>query len=232
VSGERVWGGKRLLAAERDKRAGSVVAEEPCLAPRRTASHVICATAILVIQQPRSAYLGTLQSHLVWSRQVLDGHKRLPTLRPDPAVRSSASQIEPDQTQDISFTESPLRAQQVTMVVQVIESRYTVDYDVLVAHLESIFKPRPYEIIVRAPKSNESTLLTQALQLPDEGEKWKVNVPRELTRVGQSNSSGNGSCSKGSLISIGRAARSAETVQAGPYRYLPQSWPRLSYLAS
>lgn len=51
------------------------------------------------------------------------------------------------------------------MVVQVIESRYTVDYDVLAAHLKSIFEPRPFEII-----------------LPDEGEKWKVKVPRELTR--------------------------------------------------
>ena len=50
------------------------------------------------------------------------------------------------------------------MVVQVIESRYTVDYDVLVVYLKSIFEPNPFEIIVCAFKeSNESALLTQAL---------------------------------------------------------------------
>ncbi|KAF2682037.1 hypothetical protein K458DRAFT_419983 [Lentithecium fluviatile CBS 122367] len=51
------------------------------------------------------------------------------------------------------------------MVVQVIESRYTVDFDVLTAHLKSIYDPEPFEVIP-----------------PDEGEKWKIKVPRELTR--------------------------------------------------
>jgi hypothetical protein len=34
------------------------------------------------------------------------------------------------------------------MVVQVIESRYTVDFDVLTAHLKSIYDPEPFEVIV------------------------------------------------------------------------------------
>ncbi|KAF1927265.1 uncharacterized protein M421DRAFT_422114 [Didymella exigua CBS 183.55] len=51
------------------------------------------------------------------------------------------------------------------MITQVIESRYTVEYDVLVAFLSSMFEQATYEIVV-----------------PDEGEKWKVKVPRELTR--------------------------------------------------
>ncbi|EMD91848.1 hypothetical protein COCC4DRAFT_33488 [Bipolaris maydis ATCC 48331] len=51
------------------------------------------------------------------------------------------------------------------MVIQVIESRYTVEYDVLVDFLTSMFGASSYEIVV-----------------PDEGEKWKIKVPRELTR--------------------------------------------------
>jgi hypothetical protein len=75
------------------------------------------------------------------------------------------------------------------MVVQVIESRYTVDYDILTTHLISIFESRPFEIIVCAPPERRmiGMLLTRASQLPDEGEKWKVNVPWELTRVSQHN---------------------------------------------
>jgi hypothetical protein len=35
------------------------------------------------------------------------------------------------------------------MITQVIESRYTVEYDVLVAFLSSMFGPATYEIVVR-----------------------------------------------------------------------------------
>ena len=38
------------------------------------------------------------------------------------------------------------------MVVQVIESRYTVDYDVLSAYLEALFEPDTFEIIVCTEK--------------------------------------------------------------------------------
>jgi len=72
------------------------------------------------------------------------------------------------------------------MVIQIIESRYTVEYDVLVAFLSSIFAPSLYDIVVRMclPEySLQRVLLINHQQIPDEGEKWKVNVPRELTRV-------------------------------------------------
>lgn len=51
------------------------------------------------------------------------------------------------------------------MIVQVIEGRYTVDHGILKSYLERLFKDGNFEIV-----------------LPDEGEKWKVQVPRELTR--------------------------------------------------
>lgn len=34
------------------------------------------------------------------------------------------------------------------------------------------------------PGTNAQALLMDARQVPDEGEKWKIKVPRELTRVG------------------------------------------------
>lgn len=37
------------------------------------------------------------------------------------------------------------------MIFQVIESRYTVDYDVLSAYLQALFQPEPFEITVCAP---------------------------------------------------------------------------------
>jgi len=72
------------------------------------------------------------------------------------------------------------------MVIQVIESRYTVEYDVLVEFLDSIFGSSSFEIVVRRclPGQKQRELLIDHLQVPDEGEKWKVSVPRELTRVG------------------------------------------------
>lgn len=71
------------------------------------------------------------------------------------------------------------------MVIQVIESRYTVDYDVLVAFLSSTFGPSSCEIVVRMcfPEQKQQALLIDPRQVPDEGEKWKVKAPRELTRV-------------------------------------------------
>lgn len=71
------------------------------------------------------------------------------------------------------------------MITQVIESRYTVDYDVLVAFLSSIFGSSDCEIDVRMcfPEQKQQALLIDPRQVPDEGEKWKVQVPRELTRV-------------------------------------------------
>ncbi|KAF1923232.1 uncharacterized protein M421DRAFT_426051 [Didymella exigua CBS 183.55] len=72
------------------------------------------------------------------------------------------------------------------MVIQVIESRYTVEYDVLVAFLSSIFGTSSCDIVVRMclpEHSLQRALLINHQQIPDEGEKWKVNVPRELTRV-------------------------------------------------
>lgn len=39
------------------------------------------------------------------------------------------------------------------MVVQVIESRYTVDYDILIEYLKSLFELESFEIIVCRLKS-------------------------------------------------------------------------------
>lgn len=70
------------------------------------------------------------------------------------------------------------------MIVQVIQNRYLVDYDVLNTYLSSMFKPSEYEIIVCASSQySESSTLLIGSQSPDEGEKWKVKIPRELTRV-------------------------------------------------
>jgi hypothetical protein len=38
------------------------------------------------------------------------------------------------------------------MIVQVIESRYTVDYDILKSYLEGLFKDGNFEIVVSSPK--------------------------------------------------------------------------------
>jgi hypothetical protein len=71
------------------------------------------------------------------------------------------------------------------MVVQVIQSRYTVEFDVLVAFLSSLFGPSSCEIVVRVcfSKTRATSAANRSRQVPDEGEKWKVKVPRELTRV-------------------------------------------------
>jgi hypothetical protein len=106
------------------------------------------------------------------------------------------------------------------MVIQVIESRYTVDYDVLTAYLQSIFESHPFEIIVCAPPKSRliETLLTEAAQLPDEGEKWKVNAPWELSRVSRCVSSNmphsrviNSSSEQDQLLELQRKFRDALT---------------------
>jgi hypothetical protein len=102
------------------------------------------------------------------------------TLRSDHQKQSPAYEVRSVDVCQFSYYITP-----DTMITQVIESRYTVDYDVLVAFLSSIFGSSPCEIDVRMcfPEQKQQALLIDPRQVPDEGEKWKVQVPRELTRV-------------------------------------------------
>ena len=72
------------------------------------------------------------------------------------------------------------------MVVQIIEGRYTVDHAILKSYLEDLFGDQKFEISVSMWVGIHEAKADSTEQLPDEGEKWKVQVPRELTRVGSS----------------------------------------------
>ena len=73
--------------------------------------------------------------------------------------------------------------QQIKMFVQIIESRYTVDHDILKSYLNDLFGEGKFEIIVSMLKQVFFNMVNARKQLPDEGEKWKVRIPREMIRV-------------------------------------------------
>jgi hypothetical protein len=70
------------------------------------------------------------------------------------------------------------------MFVQIIESRYTVDHDILKSYLKDLFGEGKFEIIVSMLKQEEIlNMVNASKQPPDEGEKWRVRIPREMIRV-------------------------------------------------
>jgi hypothetical protein len=78
------------------------------------------------------------------------------TLRSDHQNQSPAYEVRPVDVGQFSYYITP-----GTMFTQVIESRYTVDYDVLVAFLSSTFGPFSCEIVVRMclPEQKQQALL-------------------------------------------------------------------------
>lgn len=69
------------------------------------------------------------------------------------------------------------------MVTQVIESRYTVEYDVLVAFLSSTFGPSSYEVVV----STQKFLRVKAASLADQSsDRYPMKVKNGKSRCHES----------------------------------------------
>jgi hypothetical protein len=104
----------------------------------------------------RLVAVAVLQLALLKAALCLMHRRGIATLRSDHQNQSPAYEVRPVDVCQFSYYITP-----GTMITQVIESRYTVDYDVLVAFLSATFGPSSCEIVVWMclPEQKQQALL-------------------------------------------------------------------------